>query len=1064
MTGLGNTHHEIHFEDYICEILAEGGWAHDGVAIDEPAYDRPRALYPSDVLDYIRTTQADAWAKLEATYGGGVEKQVLDRLVKALEKQGTLEVIRRGFNVAGGGRLQVCQSLPEDNRNETVLARYKANRLRVVRQLKYVQDRELSIDLGFFVNGIPVATAELKSDGTQSVDDAVWQYKADRKPKDPVSGLKHSLLTFKRGALIHFAVSTSEIQMTTRLAGSNTFFLPFNIGNEGGRGNPPADEGKYQVAYWWERILQPDNFLRILHSFLMLEKITRTDAEGRTTTKETMIFPRFHQWEAVTRLIDTVRDEGVGSRYLIQHSAGSGKTASISWTCHDLIRLRTAAGEKYFDSVIVVTDRTVLDSQLQEAIQQIDHQMGVVDAIDRKTSPLPKSQQLAEALLKSVPIIVVTLQTFPYAMEAILSETSLKDRRFAVIVDEAHTSQTGTGAAKLRAALSLDADEDMAEMTADDILLRLQEVRKFPENISYFAFTATAKHSTLTLFGRPPDLTQPLSDSNKPEPFHTYTMQQAIEEGFILDVLKNYTTYKAAHRLGQTVNEDQRVDGREANRALAKWFSLHPTNVAQKVDFIVQHFTSTVAHLLNGQAKAMIVTGSRASAVSYKLAIDKYVADNGIDNMKALVAFSGTVAGKDVAKELKGQEFTEANMNPGLGGQELRKAFDTPTYQVMIVANKFQTGFDQPKLVAMYLDKKVSGVEAVQTLSRLNRIYPGKDRTFVIDFANDSAEILSAFRLFYREAEIDDIQDPNIVYDIKTVLDEGLMYTAEEVAQFGVEIAKHEPSQPRLFAITQPATDRFNTQLRKLSEQIALCEARYQAAIEDGNTIEAEAVEAERTGKAQERDALMGFKDSLVKFVRMYEYIAQIIDFGDPELEAFAAYARLLRNQLRGVSPDDIDLNGLRLTHYKLLKGTTIIDGISGDGSEEDPTLRPVTGLGTGDPRDREREFLSQIILRMNDLFGTQLSDGDKVAFAQHISSKLRENETVMAQVNNNTREQAMKADLPDAATNAIVEAMTSHKTLSERLLSDQETMKGFMSILYDMLKGEGVGENRGTA
>lgn len=1057
MTGLGNAHHEIHFEDYICKALDDVGWTHDGVAVDEPAYDRVRALYPSDVLDFIRATQADAWKKLEATYGTGTDKQVLDRLVKALEDQGTLEVIRRGFNVAGGGKLAVCQSLPEDDRNETVLARYKANRLRVVRQLKYVPDRELSIDLGFFVNGIPVATAELKSDGTQSVDDAIWQYKADRKPKDPTTGLKHPLLAFKRGALVHFAVSTSEIQMTTKLDGKNTFFLPFNIGNEGGRGNPPAEEGKYQVAYWWERILQPDNFLRILNSFMMLEKTTRTDAKGNTTIKETMIFPRFHQWEAVTSLIDTVRDEGVGERYLIQHSAGSGKTASISWTCHDLIRLREADGSKYFDSVIVVTDRTVLDSQLQDAIQQIDHQIGVVEAIDRKSSPLPKSQQLAEALLKSVPIIVVTLQTFPYAMEAILSETSLKDRRFAVIVDEAHTSQTGTGAAKLRAALSLDADEDMEDMTADEILLRLQEVRKFPENISYFAFTATPKHSTLTLFGRPPDPTQPLSESNKPEPFHTYTMQQAIEEGFILDVLKNYTTYTAAHRLGQTINEDQRVDGREANRALAKWFSLHPTNVAQKVDFIVQHFLSTVAHLLNGQAKAMVVTGSRASAVAYKLAIDKYVQDNEITNMRALVAFSGSVAGKDVSKELTGKEFTEENMNPDLGGQELRNAFDTPDYQVMIVANKFQTGFDQPKLVAMYLDKRISGVEAVQTLSRLNRIYPGKDRTFVIDFANEANEILSAFRMFYGQAEIEDVQDPNIVYDIKAALDDHLMYTAEEVEKFGIEIAKKDPSQPVLLGITQPATDRFNSQLRELSDQIALLEAQCQAATDAGNKIEADALETKRAGKAQERDALMGFKDSLVKFVRMYEYIAQIIDFGDAELETFSAFARLLRNQLRGVSPENIDLSGLRLTHYKLQKGTTIAGGLSDDESEEDAVLRPVTGLGTGDPRDRERAFLSEIIQRMNDLFGTQLSDEDKVAFAQHISSKLRENETVMAQVNNNTRDQAMKADLPDAATTAIVEAMTSHKALSERLLSDQDTMKGFMSILYDMLKSDGM-------
>ncbi|RMG57401.1 MAG: type I restriction endonuclease subunit R, partial [Gammaproteobacteria bacterium] len=458
--------------------------------------------------------------------------------------------------------------------------------------------------------------------------------------------------------------STSEIYMTTRLSGAKTVFLPFNRGNNGAAGNPPAQDGTYAVSYLWEQILQPDNWLRIFHRFMLLEKKEKQHADGRPYISETMIFPRYHQWEAVTALIETVREEGPGQRYLIQHSAGSGKTNSISWTCHELIRLRKPDGAKYFDSVIVITDRTVLDAQLQDAIQQIDHQMGVVRAIDRESSPLPKSQQLAEALKARTPIIVVTIQTFPYAMEAILSETSLKDRNFALVIDEAHTSQTGSSAAKLRATLALDKDEDLASMTSDEILLRLQEVKKFPPNVSYFAFTATPKHATLTLFGRPADPSQPASKQNPPLPFHVYTMQQAIEEGFILDVLRNYTSYRVAFKLGQAFKEDKRVDARQARRNLAKWLSLHPTNVAQKVELIVEHFRSTVSHLLNGLAKAMVVTGSRAAAVKYKLAFDQYVTEKGYSNIRALVAFSGKVPGGQVEAALAGEEFDENNLNP----------------------------------------------------------------------------------------------------------------------------------------------------------------------------------------------------------------------------------------------------------------------------------------------------------------------------------------------------------------------------------------------------------------
>jgi len=1047
MSLSASPHHEVHFEDYIVEQLAAQGWQ---VGSAE-RYDRVRALYPEDVIGYLQDSQPEAWAKLEKLNGAATEKIVLDRLVKALEKDGTLEVIRRGVNLVGAGRVILCQSLPEDERNEQVIQRYRANRLRVVRQLKYAPDREWSIDLAFFINGIPVATAELKSDFTQSVEDAIRQYRTDRKPKDRQSGLSFPLLTFKRGALVHFAVSTSEIFMTTRLAGEKTVFLPFNRGNDGAAGNPPAQDGTYAVSYLWEQILKPDNWLRIFHRFMLLERKEKQHADGRPYIAETMVFPRFHQWEAVTSLIDTVREEGPGQRYLVQHSAGSGKTNSISWTCHELIRLRQPDGSKYFDSVIVITDRTVLDAQLQEAIRQIDHQMGVVRAIDREASPLPKSRQLAEALRQRTPIIVVTLQTFPYAMEAILSETSLKDRNFALVIDEAHSSQTGSSASKLRATLALDKDEDLASMTSDEILLRLQEVKKFPPNVSYFAFTATPKHSTLTLFGRPADPDKPLSKENPPRPFHVYSMQQAIEEGFILDVLRNYVSYRVAFRLGQAFKEDKRVDAKQARRNLARWLSLHPTNVAQKVELIVEHFWATVAHLLNGQAKAMVVTGSRAAAVKYKLVFDRYVKEKGYQGIRALVAFSGKVPGAQVDATLAGEEFDENNLNPDVRGQDLRRAFDTDQYQVMLVANKFQTGFDQPKLVAMYIDKKISGVDAVQTLSRLNRIYPGKDRTYVIDFANDPQEILAAFRLFYKEARIEDVQDPHIVYDIKETLDKALIYTPEEVERFGAEITRPKPRQAQLMAITDPATQRFNGRLKELNEQIEQYEREFQRCHAAGDKTAAAEADLKRGEATKKRDALLKFKENLGKFVRMYEYIAQLVSFGDPELEAFAGYARLLRNRLKSINPEEIDLKGLQLTHYAVLNDGKL-DGIAAEKQEDWGVLRPVTGLGSGEPRDRERTFLSELIEKLNELFGEGITDKDKVMFAVHISEKLRENETVMAQVQNNSREQALKADLPEAADDAIIEALASHKSIAERLLSDTAAKSLFYGLLYEIL------------
>ncbi|SCK49200.1 type I restriction enzyme, R subunit [Variovorax sp. HW608] len=1055
---MSKTHHECELERHIVEQLAAAGW----LVGESGAYDRARALYPEDVTGWLQDSQPQAWEKLMKLNGGNTEALVLDRLVKTLDapEGGTVNVLRRGFAVAGGGPLAMSQALPEDDRNASVIQRYAANRLRVVPQLVYSLDTADRIDLVFFVNGLPVATFELKTDFTQSVEAAMAQYRDDRPPKSVKTGRVEPLLAFRRGAVVHFAMSDTDIRMATKLSGSSTFFLPFNRGNDGAAGNPPGGEGNYPVSYLWQRVLTRDNWLRIFHRFVLLERLQVEDAQGKPHWRETMIFPRFHQWEGVAAMVDAVRVEGAGQPYLIQHSAGSGKTNTISWTAHELIRVRRPDGEPYFHSVIVVTDRTVLDKQLQDAIAQIEHQTGVVRAIDGEASSLPKSQQLAQAMLDGTPIIVCTLQTFPHAQKLILSEQSLRDRRFAVVIDEAHSSTGGSTADDLRYVLTGQSEDEWQKMSANERLSVWQSSRQRPGNASYFAFTATPKHSTLSLFGRPQDPKQPASVDNPPVPFHTYTMQQAIEEGFILDVLRNYTSYSTALRVGTKFTEegDRRVDKKGASRALARWLSLHPTNIGQKVQLIVEHFRANVAPLLNGQAKAMIVTPSRAAAVKYHLELQRYCRARGYDDVHPMVAFSGDVSNADAKEEGFADDhgFNEINLNQGLRGREMRKAFDTSDYRVMIVANKFQTGFDQPKLVAMYLDKKVSGVEAVQTLSRLNRTYAGKDRTYVIDFTNEAKEILDAFKTFYRDAKVSDVQDANIVYDLKQRLDATLLYETSEVRAFAEAVVDPQVTHQKLFNLTQAPADRFNAKLKQLNGAIDAWEQAWRQADEAGDEKGKINADAQRAELSKERDKLLIFSEGLGKFVRTYEYVAQLVDFGDPDLEGFGSFARLLRKRLKGLSAEQVDLGDLRLTHFKLKAKDGLI-GVGGEGKV--PMLDPITDNGLRDAKDREKAFLSELVKRLNDAFGKEISDTDQVAFAVHVSEKLRGNDVVMAQIQNNPKDRAMKANLPGAAVDAIVSAMHTHKDLATKLLSDQGTRTVFLDVVYEMLKRQDSAE-----
>lgn len=1059
-------HHEKNFETYVVARLESQGWKIG----DTLQYDTERALYADDLVSWLEATQPDKWAKLCKDNGDRAREVLMDRLAKTLDQAGTINVLRNGFSIAGCGHVDLSEAAPEDKRNAAVTKRYEQNILRVVPQLKYHPSRELAIDLVFFINGLPVATVEVKTDFTQSAEAAMEQYRNDRLPFDPKTKRREPLLTFKRGAVVHFALSDSEIQMATKLAGENTVFLPFNQGDKGHAGNPARKDKEYPVAYFWESICQRDAWLRIFHSFVYVEKKAVVDLKGNWSKKETLIFPRYHQWAAVNAMVADARDNGPGMQYLCEHSAGSGKTSTISWTAHDLIKLRRDNGDPIFNSVIIVTDRNVLDSQIQEAVKQIDHQFGVIAAIDRQKSSKSKSKQLAEALLAETPIVVVTIQTFPYAMETIVTEKTLKGKNFAVIIDEAHASQTGSTAAKLQTALSMSGKGKMASLSVEDLLAELQKSRMRPKNVSYFAFTATPKHSTLMLFGRPADPSRPAAKDNLPQAFHRYPMRQAIEEGFILDVLKGYVPYKTAFNLAKQLEDDKRVSGKSAKRALAQWMSLHPTNVTQKVQFIVEHFSKNVDHRLDGKAKAMVVTSSRAAAVRYKIGFDRYIEKHPEHGyIRSLVAFSGKLTDKQVIHTdderisgepfivSSGTEFTEVSMNLGIAGQDLRLAFDRTEYRVMLVADKFQTGFDQPKLVAMYVDKKIANdVEIVQTLSRLNRTALGKDEVFIIDFVNDPASVLAAFAKYDDGAVIDDVQDVNVVYEIKQALDSQNLYEEDDLAAFKEARFKtirditqsQEPQHKALYAATERATRLFNQRLKMLREGSATWESAFEKARAQGDKVGMQAADHHRREFGDQIKSLLGFKQGLGRFCRAYAYVAQLVDFGDPGLENFASFAKLLQKRLNGDPPETVDLRGLILTGFDILhrSGETA-------GPDDSPALKPI-GPGAQVVTGDDPHYLKEIIERLNRLFGQATPLSDQVAFVNQLTSIAKENDVVMAQVENNSREQALKGNLPGAVEQGVVRALTSHQKLATLVLkSDRQAMVALTDFVYDLIR-----------
>lgn len=711
--------------------------------------------------------------------------------------------------------------------------------------------------------------------------------------------------------------------------------------------------------------------------------------------------------------------------------------------------------------MIVVTDRTVLDDQLQETIYQFEHTDGVVGRINREEGEGSKSEKLAAALEAAQPIIIVTIQTFPFVLRAIENSVSLKERRYAIIADEAHSSQSGSTARQLKEVLMIEGgDDDEKELTADDLIAAAVASRRANSNLSFLAFTATPKTKTLELFGRLPDPQSAPSKQNKPAAFHVYSMRQAIEEGFILDVLRNYTNYKVAYHLALKIQQtEETVESRKAQVKLNQWVRLHDFNIAQKVQVIVEHFKTKVMGLLGGHAKAMVVTSSRKEAVRYKLAFDKYIAAKGYAKLYGMVAFSGEVVftEKDPNPEgLLGVTFSEISMNPGLKGRDLRKAFDTEDYQVMIVANKFQTGFDQPKLCAMYVDKKLGGVECVQTLSRLNRVYPGKAATgtFVLDFFNEPEEILNAFLPYYKTAKLDDVSDPNLIFDLNEKLRAAGIFQWPEVEQFCTAFFQKSKSNAALANICKPAVQRW--QIRYQAAVLAYQQTRDVLERTKKTKDAVLVANAESAFKAakKEKDALEIFKKDLGTFVRFYEFMSQIVDYDDPNLEKLSLYARNLAPLLReqATDEDDVDLSNVLLSHYRLSKIKQ--QDLRLEEDKGDYGLKPGEGAGSGRPRDRKEELLSQIIARLNELFVTDhLSEQDLVNYAYTVRDKVRENEKVMSQLANNSDEQAMLGDFPKAVDDAILDSSAAHENQKLQLLADPKKAAAFAKLVFDLIK-----------
>ena len=904
---MSRSYKEQDFEDHIEAHLLGSGY----FKRDPTDYDKDLCLIPEEVVQFIQDTQPKEYEKLEGQYGGSTPEKLCKRVADEIGRYGTLHVLRKGIKDRGA-RSKLMIRRPSSGLNPEHHILYQKNRFSVVRQVKYSRRNENSLDMVLFLNGIPLITTELKNSLTgQFVSHAQKQYKKDRDPKEP-------LFKFKR-CLVHFAIGNEKAFMATRLSGFKTRFLPFNLDTE----NPPNPEG-HKTAYLWEDIFQPDTLLTLLQNYLHVQTNTEKVYDPKLNQvvpkeSEVLIFPRFHQLDVVRKLLNQAKAEGAGHSYLIQHSAGSGKSNSIAWLAHQLASLyqQETDKERLFDSIIVITDRRVLDKQLQDTIKQFEQVEGVVKKIDQHSS------QLKNALETGKDIIVTTLQKFPVVAQ---TATNLKGRRFAILIDEAHSSQSGEGSKKLKEVLSLEeAEQEEPDLfDVEDKLVSEIQTRGVQSHISYFAFTATPKNKTLELFGRK-------DENGHYRAFHIYSMRQAIEEEFIKDVLKNYTTFKRYFKLVKSVQSDEEYEKKKAVRLLTSHVDLQPHAIETKTRIMLDHFCGNTINEIEGKARAMLVTRSRLHAVKYYLMFRRIIKERGL-KFKPLIGFSGTVTDPDT-----GIQYTENSLNQLPPKVSIPEALKLPANRLLVVANKFQTGFDEPLLHTMYVDKKLAGVQAVQTLSRLNRTKRGKTDTVVLDFVNEVEDIQKAFQDYYQVSYLEEETDPNKLYTLQTELAQFELYSDEDIQGFA-----------EIF---------FNPEIpgEKLQEPLDKVVGRW---------------------NYRNPDEREDFRSKLRSYVRLYGFVSQLITFVDPDLERFYVFAQHLAKKLpkrEGTLPlevrEAVDLDSFRI--QQTYKGRIELE-------KEDAGLAGITDATRGLTED-ERDLLSNIVQTLNDTYGTDITEEDKL-------------------------------------------------------------------------------------
>lgn len=971
---------EKNYEAFIEKYLTtKGGY----IKADETGYDNKTGIIISDMFLFIKTSQPREWKKVIDSQGSQAETYFIDRLKKNIDENGFLHVLRNGIKL-NGVTINLIFFKPESNINTDSMKLYEQNICKLVRQLHYSYLNNNSLDSVIFINGFPIVTIELKDEFTgQTCDDAIRQYKNDRDPNEII-------FQFNKRSLVHFAVDLQEVYMTTKLNGIATKFLPFNqgsngAGNVGGKGNPYNENG-FATAYLWENVLNKDSLFDILNKYIQLE-VKKNKKTGEI--KKTLIFPRYHQLDVVRKLIADAKQNGAGKNYLIQHSAGSGKSNSIAWLAYRLATLHDKDDKTIFDSVIVITDRRVLDQQLQDNIYQFEHTLGFIEKIDKNKS----SKDLLTAVNSGKKIIITTLQKFPIIYKDIESE----NKHFAVIIDEAHSSQTGNSAKKLKAglgdleeAIKIESElEELASENEDKLLNELASQGK-QKNLSFFAFTATPKAKTLQIFGNK-------TESGTYVPFHIYSMQQAIEEGFILDVLQNYMTYSTFYKLVKKTNEDPEFEAGKGIKELIRFETLHPTNISQKTAIIIEQFLNTTAYKINGRAKAMVVTPSRLHAVKYINAFKEYIKKISMeDKIKVLVAFSGEVFDPDT-----NETYTEAGINK-ISETQLPEVFDEE-YNVLIVAEKYQTGFDQPLLHTMFVDKKLSGIKAVQTLSRLNRICEGKTDTFVLDFVNKAEEIQNAFQDYYQGTVLTEGFDVNNVYDIYGRLEAYKIVDINDINGFADLYYSNSED------------------MGKLSSYLYKSKEKY--------------INLDKKDKYE-------FKSIMQAFLRNYNFVTQVTRMNDKELQASYIYYKYLNQFLPKDNTKKIDVKDLvELEYFKIEKkfeGSISL-------TKEQGEIAPATG-NIGRKSEETKNKLSEIIDKINKKYQTKFTNMDKVF--EQIESDYLNDERMKAFARNN-EEKAFKKVYDKEFENKAIQRYEQNSELFKILFTDEEFMNDIKSALF---------------